>query len=41
MGNLGQQMSVFRRFKNNFEVREKLKSEQIENSNMYSNGFNY
>ena len=30
VGNLGQQISVYRRFKNNFEVRERLKSEQIE-----------
>ena len=32
VGNLGQQISVFRRFKNNFEVREKMKSEKIEES---------
>ena len=28
VGNLGQQILVYRRFKNNFEVRESLKSEQ-------------
>ena len=31
VGNLGQQISVFKRFKNNFEVRERLKREKIEN----------
>ena len=32
IGNLGQKISVFRRFKNNFEEREKLRIEKMKNS---------